>query len=61
MFGCKEKIAKVEKTYKERIRTLEDEAQRLRDELAQIQNLDLSSQKRDEDTAKLLDIVIQSY
>ncbi len=60
MFGCKEKIERVEKTYQERIRTLEDEAQRLREELSQVQMLK-EEPKADEETKKLLQIVINSY
>jgi methyl-accepting chemotaxis protein len=61
MFGCSDKIAKIEKTYKERIQSLEDEAQRLQNELSQVQRLNESPKEDDENTKKLLDIVIQSY
>ncbi len=60
MFGCKEKIERVEKTYQERIRTLEDEAQRLREELSQVQTLK-EEPKADEEQERLIQIIIQSY
>jgi len=60
MFGCKEKIEKVEKTYQERIRTLEDEAQRLRDELSQVQTFH-QEPKTDKEMSDFLNIIIESY
>jgi methyl-accepting chemotaxis protein len=60
MFGCKDKIEKLEQSYKERIQSLEDEAQRLKSELAQVQTFK-ESPKEDEDQKKLLDLVIKSY
>ena len=61
MFGCSGKIEKIEKTYKERIQALEEEKQRLQNELSQVQALTASPQKEDDETKKLLDIVIKSY
>jgi len=60
MFGCKAKIAKIEKTYREKIDILEDEAQRLKEELSDVQILK-EVPKADEDMTKLLDTVIDSY
>jgi len=61
MFGCKDKIAKIEKTYEERIHSLEDEAQRLRDELSQVQMLKETPKTDEEEIEKLLKTVIESY
>jgi len=61
MFGCKEKIAKIETAYTERIRALEDEAQRLKDELLQIQTFKEVPQNDEKEIHKLLDTVIASY
>ena len=60
MFGCKEKIEKVERTYQERIRILEDETQRLKGELAHIQTLK-EEPKADDEKEKLIQLIIRSY
>jgi len=60
MFGCSGKIEKIEKTYEEKIRILEDEAQRLKEELSHVQTLK-EAPKTDDETRKLLDTVIASY
>ncbi|QOP44830.1 methyl-accepting chemotaxis protein [Sulfurimonas paralvinellae] len=60
MFGCRDKVEKLEKTYEDRIQTLEEEAQRLRDELSHLRSIK-EAPKEDEDQKKLLDLIINSY
>jgi methyl-accepting chemotaxis protein len=60
MFGCSAKIEKLEKAYKERIKTLEEENSSLRTQIHQLQSLPQSTQTDTKDN-RLEEIIIQSY
>ena len=61
MFGCKAKIEKLEKAYKERIRSLENENNSLRNQIHQLQSTQSVTKTEDSRVSRLENIVINSY
>ncbi|SFV64407.1 PUTATIVE MCP-TYPE SIGNAL TRANSDUCTION PROTEIN [hydrothermal vent metagenome] len=61
MFGCSKKIEKIEKEYKERLRSVEEENSSLREQIHQLQSAQYSMQKEDTQENRLTNIIIKSY
>jgi len=61
MFGCSAKIEKLEQSYKEKLRRVEDENNSLRDQIHQLQSAQYNTQKENPQEDRLTNIIIKSY
>ncbi len=61
MFGCSAKIEKLEKAYKERIQSLEEENASLRNQIHQLQSTPPQQAQKETQDDKLENIIIKSY
>ena len=61
MFGCSAKIEKLEKAYKERIKSLENENADLRNQIHHLQSAQSVTKTEDAEDNRLEDIIINSY
>jgi len=61
MFGCSAKIEKLEKAYKERVKSLEEENSSLRNQIHQLQSTQNVIKTEDAQDNRLENIVIKSY
>ena len=61
MFGCKAKIEKLEKAYKAKIKTLEDENNSLKDHIYQLQSAQNIIKTEDTQDGRFENIIVNSY
>jgi len=61
MFGCSEKLKQQEQHYKQQIAALEEENQRLQDEIRRLQQAPVQNTQESIDDASFVDLLIKSY